>query len=789
MAGTLAITDPTATPPSTPDNNGLQQIAGQAANQVTPVQPSVTPAPPIVQTPQTVTSAPPKQGFLHPLAHALDSVLKQGTGGDVYYTDENGQRKLAPQSRGTLGKTLIAATLAGLLSKDQYRDTPYGPVRDYTGTMGNASEAAQSKVNEMRNRPQKLSDEEQTRKLMTIQNNGRLIALQSASAHLKHENQVENAEAVATTLSPFNEYESLRTANNDPSQPKAFLSQGLTHDQVLAKGTDGQPAHKLTDSNVIQDGWTEKWNEQTQQMEPEPTYAILNPALKDVALPKNVTDLLNKVNSQWKDIHTVVGGTVKVPVNAYVSAMHDYSAVMQGQQILNGLNKAVNGDDAKPLTVDAVAQAARASRDKGANILPALYQMSHAVAGGNVPDQTPDNLLDTLLKAPNGNQILSLLGLTPSEAATKRDEINAERVKRLALAKEGGIGDKAPADPDKVAQLGQLAKDLELTDAEAAIAIGKPNPDGLMTQGQYVKAVDKIQAQANANREAEYKKLQAGGDPILTKKTAQNIVQGDVGRLEKITSIRGTARESLLDAIHEQAAAYKLDTTRFGEAALANKANIVNDYNGNKKGSTGAQAASFNAFLGHTAEAVDNEKRLEGKTFGPGNTPLINIAYDKISKELTNDPDWKAYEVSLLPVQNEINNFLSAGFAVKAEDAALMQQATDKHETPARITAALRQLASTADIRLQAIGQRYLDAMGTTYPDLMSIDSINTLKRLGIQSKATPLSQAIPKGWQDDQPSPPSQQVLQQIFQLAGRDVRKATELARENGWLVADPK
>jgi hypothetical protein len=43
--------------------------------------------------------------------------------------------------------------------------------------------------------------------------------------------------------------------------------------------------------------------------------------------------------------------------------MHDYSAVMQGQQVLDTLNKTVNGADAKPLTVDAVAAAARAGKD------------------------------------------------------------------------------------------------------------------------------------------------------------------------------------------------------------------------------------------------------------------------------------------------------------------------------------------------------------------------------------------------------------------------------------------
>jgi hypothetical protein len=312
--------------------------------------------------PATPAAAP--QNKPHPLAGALDAVLKQATGGDVYYTDPQGNRKLSPQSRGNLGKTLIAATLAGMLAPDSYRQTPYGPVRDYNGTAGNAASAASDVIQKRRDQVQKLSDDQQSKKLMTIQNNAALVALQSASARLKHENQEQNSAAVETTLTPFKEYESTRDPN-DQKTPKAFMAQGLTHDQVLAKGPDGKAAHQLTDSNIIQDGWTQKYNEATGQMEPEPTYAVLNPDLKDIQLPKNVTEMLSKTNSQWKDIHAVVGGNVRIPVNAYVSAMHDYSAVMQGQQVLETLNETVNGKGAKPLSVDAVAEAARMSRDKG----------------------------------------------------------------------------------------------------------------------------------------------------------------------------------------------------------------------------------------------------------------------------------------------------------------------------------------------------------------------------------------------------------------------------------------
>ena len=253
---------------------------------------------------------------------------------------------------------------------------------------------------------------------------------------------------------------------------------------------------------------------------------------------------------------------------------------------------------------------------------------------------------------------------------------------------------------------------------------------------------------------------------------------------DKITSVRGNARQELMDAIHDEAARRGLDTTQFSPASLENKSATWNDYNGNKKGSTGSQIASFNAYLGHTAAAVDAGKRLEGKTLGLTGTPVVNIAMSKLGKQLTDDADWKAYETAIEPVKHEIENFLNAGFAVKAEDAKAMQEVLSPDETPARMTAALRQLADTADIRLQAIGQRYLDTMGTTYPNLMSSDSMNTLKRLGIESKALPLSQRLPRGWQNNQPQKVTDKNVAQAFYLAaGRDKAKAQELAKQNGW------
>ena len=115
-----------------------------------------------------------------------------------------------------------------------------------------------------------------------------------------------------------------------------------------------------------------------------------------------------------------------------------------------------------------------------------------------------------------------------------------------------------------------------------------------------------------------------------------------------------------------------------------------------------------------------------------------------------------------------------------------MKQAIDPHETPARVTAALRQLAETGDVRLAAMGQRYLDTIGTTYPKLVSPDSLNTFKNLGIQSKAAILATPLPRGWNAGKPTQMTDPAMaKKYYEAAGRNKQAAIDLAKNNGWLL----
>jgi hypothetical protein len=160
------------------------------------------------------------------------------------------------------------------------------------------------------------------------------------------------------------------------------------------------------------------------------------------------------------------------------------------------------------------------------------------------------------------------------------------------------------------------------------------------------------------------------------------------------------------------------------------------DYSGGLKTPTGKQLTSFDALLGHLSALDTAMKLLESKTLGITHQPIVNMAMKDIAKQLTDDKDWKQFEFAMEPVKQEMSNFLAAGYAVKAEDAAKINAVLNDTLPLNQVRGVMSQMAHTADVRLAALGKAYVNTMGTTYPNLVSTDGKNTLRNLGVQSQA-----------------------------------------------------
>ena len=356
------------------------------------------------------------------------------------------------------------------------------------------------------------------------------------------------------------------------------------------------------------------------------------------------------------------------------------------------------------------------------------------------------------------------------------------------------MGEKAPAAQDQINKLvNSIKTNPDLTDSDrqgVMVDVPSADKDGVvhMTQGQVEKTVARMDSVISNNKSnAERDKL-AGGDPATVDAFAHAVVEGDLDSFKMFPN-RGDGRPKAVLAARNLAQQRGLDTTRFSDGVMESKAKTYADYAGDKRGTTGAQIASFNTLVGHIMESVNLEQKLAGKTIGLTRSPWVNTASDKIGKEFANDPDWKAYQASIAPVQNEYANLLAAGYSPKEDDAALIRQIVDPHETPARIEAALKQLATTADIRLANMGQRFQDTLDTNYPHLISNDSLNAFRNLGIKSKAEPLSGDLPRGWAGDgsQFSPITPAAKTAYFAAANGNPKRAAAMAKLNGWAQSN--
>jgi hypothetical protein len=722
---------------------------------------------------------PAQRPSLH--ARVFDRILKGMTGGDVKVVRPDGSVDTVPQSRASMGRAIVAAALTGLMTPTHYRETPYGPANDFAADMSGAAQAAKGSMEAWRNQPQQLSDEQQARRLMTTSNNAKLLQLKMSMAQMQHARMEDSKTEIADFLKPFNDYQEEKS--ND--QPDAFLKKGMTHEQALAEAKN--PGSGLTEANFVQDGWIPAgFDPETHEQQWQPSYAVINPALKDIKLSPEVANRLAEMNSQFQDIHKIVGGDVRLPINPFVSAMHDYEALTSAEHILDRLNESLHPDEAKAGTLQGVnlAPIVKNSTNRP-QLIQALYGLHQTIASGvtglgkgttqnpaqPTEGENPAHVLSVLLnQAP---ELLKPLGLSTADA---EDRINNWRAVQQEIKNQGTP--KAPALPKQVQDLKTAVAQLPDADQKEMAPLVKDN----MSAGEITKAQGALARINSRNQASQIRQALAGGDPATIAQFSKNVVEGDVNSL-KMLPARGDSRLKAVNQLHAEAEARGLDTTKYTEPALQAKSNMLEDYAGNKRGSTGAQITSFNAFLGHTAAAYDATERLKDKTLGSTGLPVVNQGLKVLGKQLANDADWKAYQTALQPVKQEISNFLAAGYAPQADEQAAISRVLDENETPERIEAALKQLADTADVRLTAMGQKYLNTMDTTYPTLLNADAANTLKKLGIQSKAAAVSGRLSKGWQNNQASPASADVVKRFYAATGGDKQRTAELLKANGW------
>jgi len=765
-------------PNITPDAGSLgNQTEVPPTAQPTPAQPAApsaptTPAQSAATTPQPRPAQPAQQPTKQGLHSMIfDGVLRTLGGGTQYITKTDpatGATTQVPiqQTRGQLGKNILAGAIAGMFGGMGARDAEGRHDPGKAAAMG--FEAGQKPMQQKVAQLQQTADEDVSRRQMTMKNNMDLMHQQIAMTHMQHQELDATAEAnnkgILADAAEFDK--NLTGADVNDLTKTAIQGRGLTYKEALDK-LHGNWSNTL----AIVDGTQEVRNPETGVMEVEPTYAVLNPKVS-VKMSEQQAAEFAKFKPAYQNAYTATGGNLKIPLNRYVADVHQLNSLNQAEAFFE------NAKD--QLGIKGTPDFAAIARKGGQPILDAVKDVENAIGQGG--DSV--SALQRLSGTGGGAQILKEMGISNDQV---QNLVN-EKMKKEALAKEGGMGPKSPMPDSTVDSLLKAADDSNIPqETKDAIHAGaKKDAEGHynlnMQQGEDLR--NRVLTTQNQTAQINERNLLANGDPAQMTKTAQNTVEGDVNDITKIASMRGNARTNAINAMHDYAAALGLDTTNYSEAALDSQANMWKDYTGGQKTPTGKQLVSFDSYIGHTGAALAAQQRLADKYMGLYHQPILNKTIKELGAQLTDDKDWAAYSASLEPVKHEIENFLAAGFATKTEDAEAMRSILNDTMPLNRMNATLKQLAETADVRLAALGKPYTNNMGRNYDHLLSPESQATLKKLGIQSQAMQYTTKLPRGWNNHQLTPLKDvNVAVQFLKAAGGNKAEAAELMKRNGW------
>jgi hypothetical protein len=755
----------TPNPTPTPTPSAQPTTPAQPTAPAQPSTPAQQPRPA-----QPATQQPTPRG-LH--ASIFEGVLKTLGGGTQFINRTDPvtgatTREPVQQSKGQLGKSILAGAIAGMFGGMGARDAEgrHDPLKAAQEGFVAGQKPVQERVAQL----QATADEDTSRRQMVMKNNMDLMHQQIAMTHMQHQELASTADNNNKgILADAGDFDKNLTGTdvNDPTK-KAIQGRGLTYQEALAK-LKGNWSNTL----AIVDGYQDVRGPNG-EMEPEPTYAVLNPNVT-IKMSEDQAAAMAKFKPAYANAYQATGGNLKIPLNRYVADTHQLNSLNQVEAYFENIKDQIPGMKNAP-DLSALARDPKG----GKQVLNAVNDVENAIGQGGDPVAALQRLAGT----GGGALILKDMGITNEQVQT----LVNDKTRKEALAKEGGMGPKAPMPDDTVAALltAADASNIPQETKDAIHAGAKKDAQGHynlnMQQGEDLR--NRVLTAQNQTNQINERNLLANGDPSQMQKTAQNTIEGDVNDITKVASMRGNARSNAVNAMHDAAANLGLDTTNYSESALESQANMWKDYTGGQKTPTGKQLVSFDGFIGHTGAALAAQQRVADKFMGLYHQPILNMTMKEIGSKLTDDADWAAYSASLEPVKHEIENFLAAGFATKSEDAQAMRAIINDTLPINRMNATLKQLAETADVRLAALGKAYTNNMGRNFNNLLSPDSQKTLQKLGVPSQSAAYTAKLPRGWNNHQLTQlTDKNVAKQFLQASGGNIPAARELMKRNGW------
>ena len=693
------------------------------------------------------------------------------------YVDPTGKLQEQPQTGRNIGNNVLAAVLSGMMTPTAYRQGAYGPVVDSQATAATAFAAGKQQKTEQSEQAQKLSDDMQARKLSTVKNNVDAMHLWAATSHEMGQDAQQQVDNYAPMLQIAQEHDQHLL----PGDTKAVLATGMTMAEAL-KHPEFKDA--MTKHSIVPDGVIQVPDDQG-HLVPTQTFSVIDPNVQ-ASMTQEAADIAGKINPAWKTAFEGSNGSMKMRLGQIQAITNQVNSVQYAERVFQdaaksddpaikalGLKGDINGE---------LMSAVRSSSRGSAQALKSLAIMENAKAAGGSTIDALDRLINDPDARAGSQYVLEALGTTADKVAKFVRDARLKQESELALAKEGGIGEKAPATADAMQAYENSRQSLP---AEQRNDFLKP-PEKGWTQGQLEKEQQRVDAQKHDN----VVDSQAAADPAaVAQLTNLTIGAGDLtAGKELFTGNRAVKGRIAYDLASAQlASSIGLNPIHYTAAAMQAKQNKFNEYTSTKNGSIGSNLNSYQTFLLHNADAIDasNEWRRSNAEFW--NTPL-----NELEKKFGNDPSYIKFKASLIAPDKEFMSFLNGGHAETVEDAKAASDLTNVNMPPSRILAAMQQLAKTADDRAATLGDQYVGVVGTTYPNLLNPTSQAILKTLGIKSRAAAFTGELPRN-----PAfvvNPSAGTLKPItdpniarrfLAAASNSPDRAIEIAREHGWTL----
>ena len=702
-------------PPAAPaPAEGSRLAAQQMVPTASPVPSAAT------RTPTTPPAPKTKQEWM---MHLLNKVAPPQ---NVVTTNPDGTQTV--ENRATpvsLAHLVLTSALAGAFgTKDTYRQGAYGPILDRQASNADAFNRGQQIGKDYSEAAQKQQDDLQARKLTTVAAN---IAAAHNYASLQQsqfaaEKEGAEAEAAQTKVmqntadqnnatlgASADEYDQALT---DKDAPKARLVQKATWDEVM----NGPFKSKMTQQLMAQDGTRMVYDPATGRTKPVPTFSLYNPDVT-LKLNKEAVDRAAKINPSFQGLYEITGGNVPFNLGRYVTVTHQINSVDHAEATLQSL--ADSKDDlAKTLGITGNVEGRLATVVKGnPSAMKSLLEFENGKAGGgNTADQ-----LQRILLSDGGDAIFKALGTDRDKVQQFITDYNA-RIKAInKLAEQGGIGDKAPAPPQMIADIQSAAKLLD-PDQQKVIMSGF-NPNGLMTIGEAEQLKNKIlQTQTeNKNRLAAANK--DAGNPADIARLARHLVDDPTNLMTmRDLGTRGTQREAILAKADELAEA---EGKKFDIGVVNQRAKFLEQYE-DPKGKAAINRQAINNIMQHAADVSDLNQLNRRSNVKVVNTP-INALKDQFG-----DAVYTQYQTATGVLKDELGLYFAGGYAPTKDQQALWDKIQADTATPARTEAFAKEVIRLAARRADTFNQQFKTNMGYDDPNMITPQARSAAERLGL---------------------------------------------------------